>query len=152
MKEVKGNLWDFPTDAVVITTNGYVRRNGTAVMGRGTALQAARRFPGIASILGAHIQFRGNVVASTNVCGPHDMEYKTIVFFPVKYNWWEKADLELIERSAHQLVALTDVAGWKAIAMPRPGCGNGQLDWSDVKAVVAPILDDRFTVIEIKED
>ena len=34
------------------------------------------------------------------------------------------------------------------VYMARPGCGNGQLKWEDVKPLIAPILDDRFIVVE----
>ncbi len=34
------------------------------------------------------------------------------------------------------------------VYLVRPGCGNGQLKWEDVKPLIAPILDDRFIVVE----
>ena len=40
MNEVNGNLWDSNADIIVITTNGAVRKDGAAIMGRGVALQA----------------------------------------------------------------------------------------------------------------
>ena len=46
MKEVTGNIWDYPADIVCITTNGSTTRNGSAVMGKGIALQAKERYPG----------------------------------------------------------------------------------------------------------
>ena len=39
MKEITGDLWTIKADARVIPTNGTVRRDGAAVMGRGVALQ-----------------------------------------------------------------------------------------------------------------
>ena len=40
MKEVKGDIWNFYNKGywIVIPTNGTVKRNGEAVMGRGVAL------------------------------------------------------------------------------------------------------------------
>ena len=43
MKEVFGDLWEFD-GIIAITTNGFVKRDGTCVMGRGCARQAAVRF------------------------------------------------------------------------------------------------------------
>ena len=40
MKEVFGDLWEFD-GTIAITTNGYLKRDGTCVMGRGCARQAA---------------------------------------------------------------------------------------------------------------
>jgi hypothetical protein len=42
---------------------------------------------------------------------------------------------------------MADKFRWQHIVMPRPGCGNGGLDWADVEPVLSKLLDDRFTVI-----
>jgi len=34
------------------------------------------------------------------------------------------------------------------VYLVRPGCGNGRLDWRDVKKVLLARLDDRFVVVE----
>lgn len=140
MLEAKGNLWDFKADAYIITTNGFVKKNGQCVMGRGCAKEARDKFPGIAKILGDLIQRKGNNV--------HQLYIGPIIFsFPVKHNWWEKADIGLIQKSTEQIANILDP--WKdgKFVMPRPGCGNGQLTWEEVKPVIEPILDDRFTVV-----
>ena|SRR3990167_4849700 len=141
MREVTGNLWTYPnTDVRVITTNGTVKRNGECVMGRGCALEAKQRFPGIAASLGLSVRCKGNIVSILS-------EDPLIVSFPVKHEWMEQADIQLIKVSARTLAAFADLHGWKTIVMPRPGCGNGHLRWADVRPVLAPILDDRFHVI-----
>lgn len=40
MIEVKGNLWTYPAEVRVITTNGFVKKNGEAVMGIGQMLMS----------------------------------------------------------------------------------------------------------------
>src|SRR5216683_7097887 len=69
---------------------------------------------------------------------------QTSFSFPVKQPWIEPADPDPIQQSARQLW----YAFWKMhldkVYMARPGCGNGQLKWEDVKPLIAPILDDRF--------
>jgi hypothetical protein len=72
-----------------------------------------------------------------------------ILSFPVKHNWFEKADMDLIRRSCRELMEVADELGLleESALLPRPGCGNGKLDWSDVKREIEPILDDRISVV-----
>jgi hypothetical protein len=145
MKEIFGDLFEQKdADAICITTNGSVKKNGKAVMGRGCAREANRRW-NCAKILGKAIKERGNVPMIF-----HRTEDYAVVSFPVKHRWWKKADLNLIRSSAKHLVMLTNTNGWKKVILPRPGCGNGRLDWKDVKPILEPILDDRFYVITHK--
>lgn len=146
MKEIAGNIWDYYKQGhwVVITTNGTVRKDGRAVMGRGVALQAAERFPGLTEKLGQHIQKYGNVLSFS----PLDH----IITFPVKKEWYEKASLSLIEQSARDLWDWLNQANGlpDEVYLVRPGCGNGGLAWNDVKPILKKWLDDRFIVVEIE--
>lgn len=144
MIEVTGNLWTYPADVRVITTNGTVKVNGECVMGRGCAREAKMRHPTIPKVLGDGLKRIGNHVQ--HLWG--DTKGNIIFSFPVKHDWRQKADLELIARSALELaMALPDRL---TVVLPRPGCGNGHLDWKDVQPILAPILDDRFHVITFK--
>ena len=58
MKEVFGDLWEFD-GIIAITTNGFVKRDRTCVMGRGCARQAAVRFPELPRKLGVKNFRRG---------------------------------------------------------------------------------------------
>src|SRR3990167_6251952 len=113
MLEVQGNLWTFSADWRVITTNGFVRSDGKAVMGRGVALQAAQKFTNLACEFGGLLKVHGN-----HVMGFPDYRLLTM---PVKHNWYEKADLELIERSCQELKEHVDYLAdppYKAIERP----------------------------------
>jgi len=145
MQEIKGNIWDYlPKGWVVITTNGFVKHNGQCVMGRGTALQAAIRFPSLPKMLGDRIKEGGNNVYMFT-------QYR-IVSFPVKHHWVYKADLKLISKSCEQLrTKVGMMTPIPSVYLPRPGCGNGQLSWEDVKPIVKNILwPDWFNIVEIK--
>jgi hypothetical protein len=141
MIELYGDLWSElgSADIVCVTTNGYVKQNGRAVMGRGCALQACKRFQDIDAILGAHIQRRGNVVGQVWI-------NPVIYSLPVKHNWWEPADPVLVIQSCERLAELADHLRWQRVVLPRPGCGNGQLRWVDVQMMIGPLLDNRFVV------
>lgn len=143
MTESFGNLWNHHARSIpiCITTNGTVRGDGACVMGAGIAAQARCRFNGLEYRLGRNIQLHG-----LNVCF---LEAENLIAFPVKHRWHQMADLELIELSGHQLVDLVAIKGWSHVCLPRPGCGNGQLKWENVKPALY-MLDDRFEVVERK--
>jgi hypothetical protein len=153
MRLIEGDLFEHLTkvDVICITTNGYVKKDGEAVMGRGCALTAANMFPTLPRILGDAIRDNGNVVSIlANITGGIQSTY--ILSFPVKHNWWEEADIKLIEKSAQDLVQQVTSMKLKTIVIPRPGCGNGKLDWeTHVMPTLRSILDDRFYIIDFKK-
>lgn len=143
MKEVRMDLWQAHKEGkwCVITTNGFVKKNGEAVMGAGTAYQAKSRYPTLPSRLGEYIQAMGNTVFHFPDC--------KILTLPVKDNWWEEAKIPLIITSCKRLKDVMLVVGIEEVYMPRPGCGNGGLRWDEVFPAINPILDDRFTVVNL---
>ena len=144
MIEDVGNLWTYPADAVVITTNGTINNNGKAVMGRGCAREARDKFSGLDYYLALKLYEEGNHVHILL----HDPQINwSLISFPVKHNYFEKANYKLIKRSAEELKKIVDEKQWKQIVMPRPGCGNGKRDWNKVKLILDEILDDRFVAI-----
>jgi len=150
MKNIAGNLWDYANDPkyiLCITTNGFVKKNGEAVMGRGCALEAAQRYPDFPRALGAVITIDGNK-PSWFYFGP-DLGGREIITFPVKHNWWEKADLELIKNSTEWLNKEATTYKHNIFVLPKPGCGNGQLSWSEVEPIVS-VLPDNVWCIDFK--
>lgn len=139
MIEVTGDLWTYPADWRVITTNGTRKRNGACVMGRGCASEAKAKWPWLPNLLGAYIHDEGNHV--------YRFDDIQLLSFPVKHNWWEKADPELIKQSVAELKDMCfGQFDETEIVIPRPGCGNGGLRWEDVKPLLE-ILPDNIKVI-----
>ncbi len=145
MIQINGNIWSFAQekDAVIcVTTNGVVNRVGRLIMGRGIALQAAYGRPNLPLILGEHVLKNGNI--------PKLIEYfdnTRLVSFPTKKHWRDDSDLTLIENSAIILQRLSERRPELTFYSPRPGCGNGNLSWDKVKKVIAPILGDKFIIV-----
>ena len=139
MQESKGDLWSFHEQGywVVVTTNGDINKKGVCVMGKGVALEAASRFPDLPFRLAREIRRNGNVPVFF-----HDLR---IITLPTKKFWWDKSDINLIASGlkylSEQVVETT--------YMTRPGCGNGRLNWEDVRPVCEEYLDERFIVVEL---
>ena len=153
MRSERGSIWAYEkTHVLVIPTNiGWRTKTQANVMGRGLALQAAKKYPDFQLWFGKECAARG---AETPVLlypdGP-------LIAFPVKplnvsaphLSWQSRANLQLINRSAKQLAELKVD---RPVAVSMVGCGNGGLDMSEVR----PILDrhlssDRFTLILLGE-
>lgn len=139
MKFETANLIDYyGVFPVVITTNGTVKKDGSANLGRGNAKEMGNICEWLSEKLGKLIADKGNHV--------HHVSEK-VISFPVEETWTSHADMKLVVRSANELKELVDNMGWDKVYMPLPGCGGGGLRPSDVISVLAPILDDRFIVL-----
>jgi len=145
LKEINADLWSLGANGICITTNLTVTQFGNNVMGGGCAREAADRYPSLPREYASYIKLgkTGVLVFRPELKGP------SIIMFPVKYQVWEPASLELIEKSCQELQAKIDT--WPSdftIALPRPGCGLGGLDWeTQVKPICEKYLDDRVTVV-----
>ncbi len=133
-------------DVICTTTNGETRKNGYAVMGRGNA-QFARDTFKVDKLLGKYLKQYGNRVF---LLGKHQYQGKQLILatFPTKHSWRDKSDIELIRTSAIQIKEVADKYKLRRIYIPIPGCGNGQLKWSEVKEVLN-ILDERFVIYSL---
>lgn len=149
MIEARGNLWSVIATHRIITTNGTIKKSGECVMGRGNAYEASKMFPDLPLYLGKAIRDGGNVVRDLGRWPAPPNAGPRLIAFPVKHNWWEPADPILIEVSVHRLldlITLLDPHGIGRWVMPRPGCGNGRLNWEDIKPLLKP-LPDNVTVV-----
>lgn len=145
------DIWNY--NDVIITTNGYVSKNGEAVMGRGIAYEAKKnlicayhdsRFCKIEKVLASRLSEEGNVPMYLGHWENKDTEKVYRIWtFPTKHHWQESSDIELIVNSA---ILIKDLVEAFEVHMPRPGCGNGRLNWSVVRPQISHILDNRFIV------
>ena len=147
MKKRTGNLFGgFVGDAsyaTVIPTSSAIDKQYRATMGTTVGRQAAKTWPEIPRVLGKLIDTCGHhcfVLPVTQQPGAW------LVTFPTKVG--SQSHLDLIKRSAVELVGLADVYRWEKVYLPRVGCGSTGLDWlKDVRPVLKDVLDNRFTVI-----
>jgi hypothetical protein len=139
-QEIKKDVWD----AVCITTNGNIKKNGKAVMGKGVANGFRMNFPGIDKVLASELEKFGNRLNYLGMWRFHNHPIR-IFSFPTKHNWWEKSNLKLIVKSAKELQVIANHYDYK-ILLPRPGCNNGGLYWEEVKTAIS-FLNDNITII-----
>jgi hypothetical protein len=155
MKETKGNILSpeilNQADAICFTSNGILKKDDRLVMGAGVAKAFRDRFDGLDWDAAQSVKKNGNICQL--VIGIQDvknsMKYHNIVAFPTKHHWRNPSDLELIKKSARELMDLVDKNCWTKVYLPRPGCSNGKLLWPKVKSELESILDDRIIIITL---
>lgn len=170
MKERKADLFETiyedGVDAICITTNGMWLDDGRAAMGGGCAGVCAKRWPETSARLGKCLKnFLTNVpfvIGALDAEGEYieptlkkikEKKFKCLIFsFPTIDHLMDGAKIKLIENSAKELRVLVDRFELKSIMVPRPGVGIGGLAWGDVKAVIAPYMDDRFTIVSFEHE
>lgn len=111
--------------------------NTVGVMGKGLASAMKKRYPEM-----FHEYVR--------LCDEHKVRigrlwlWKTatqwVLNFPTKRNWRNPSKLSYIESGLRKFVAEYERRGIWEIAFPRLGCGNGNLDWDDVRPLMETYL------------
>lgn len=133
--DASGDLLDADVDVLVNTVNTV------GVMGKGVALQFKRAFP---ANLKAYEQAckRNEVVLGKMFLFDNGQITRPcwIVNFPTKAHWRSRSRLSDIETGLDDLRAVMVELKITSIALPPLGCGNGGLDWSDVR----PLIEDKL--------
>lgn len=137
---IKEDLWNPEAvyDLLVVTTNGYVKKDGRLVMGRGAALEAKDRYPGFdlncgKAILSIHLTKQESEPIYYYGFLP---VYKDLGIFQVKARWDEQAKEGIIKMSTYMLLAFLEINPDMTIRMNYPGIGFGGL----AKNIVYPII------------
>ncbi len=131
----QGNLLEENAEALVNTVNCV------GVMGKGIALQFKQAYPEnfhqYEKVCRAGEVQPGRMftIATNSLFNP-----RYIINFPTKRHWKGKSKIEDIKSGLVALVAEVYQLGINSIAIPPLGCGNGGLDWAQVK----PLIESAF--------
>jgi O-acetyl-ADP-ribose deacetylase (regulator of RNase III) len=135
IRYVQGNLLQAPAEALVNTVNEV------GVMGKGIALMFSEAFP-------------ENTAAYIRACEKHQVRVghmfvtenkglvqpRWIINFPTKKHWRGDSQIEWIHEGLQDLVRVINEKKIRSIALPPLGCGNGGLDWPDVRREIESAL------------
>lgn len=128
---VKGDILADEAEAVVNTVNTV------GVMGKGIALQFKRRFPGNFKAYKLAVE-NGQVEPGTmfvwHTGRLNNPQY--VINFPTKRHWRARSRLVDIESGLEDLARTVQELAIRSIAVPPLGCGNGGLDWTDVRRLI----------------
>lgn len=131
----KGNLLDADVEAVVNTVNTV------GVMGKGIALMFKEAFPENFKEYKSACKAGGVEVGHMFVTETGEMiGPKWIINFPTKKHWRNPTKIEWITEGLKDLKKVIEENDIRSVAVPPLGCGNGGLDWRDVRPAIEDAL------------
>ncbi|MEJ7710957.1 MAG: macro domain-containing protein [Pyrinomonadaceae bacterium] len=131
IEHTTGNLLEADAEALVNTVNTV------GVMGKGIALQFRQGYPENyeayrkACAQGEVQPGRMFVFATGTLTNP-----RYIINFPTKRHWKGKTKIQDVRDGLQALIAEVKAREIKSIAVPPLGCGNGGLDWNEVRPMI----------------
>jgi hypothetical protein len=133
--------WDYPA-VLLFTGNRYIKKDGGIVMGRGAAKQVRDSYPGIDKIMGKIVSRSkpSARVLFTDIASDKPIT-QILGWFQVKDNWYDNADLDLIQEATDQLRAIALRSPKVTLHMNYPGIGNGKLSQDDVQPILLSLPD-----------
>src|SRR5580704_7929942 len=135
IKLTPGDLLEQRVDAVVNAVNTV------GVMGKGIALQFKRKWPANAKAYEAACKRQEVVPGKMFVFDNGGLvEPKFIINFPTKRHWRQPSRMADIDAGLIDLVVQIKRLKIRSIAIPPLGCGNGGLDWNDVRPRIETAL------------
>src|SRR5580700_3892399 len=128
-----GNLLKTPAEALVNTVNTV------GIMGKGIALQFKLAYPDNYAAYEAackreEVQI-GKMFVFRRENGP-----RFIINFPTKRHWKGKSKIEDIKSGLKALIEVVKKEGIHSVAVPPLGCGNGGLDWDEVRPLIEKVF------------
>ena len=144
IKFTKGNILTADVEALVNTVNTV------GIMGKGIALAFKKAFPLNYKLYKKVCNNKEFTIGSMFTTNTGQLMPKFIINFPTKEHWKGRSKIESIENGMKKLVETIKTNQIKSIAIPPLGCGNGGLNWPNIKEVIEIILQptDNYLVVD----
>ena len=122
--------------------------NCVGVMGAGLARDFAFQYP---EMLNSYKEACKRKTLKTGSIHFFPARGKCIINLPTKMHWRDKSDYSFIQSGMNSLVQflLKPEQDYRTVAIPRLGCGLGELDWDTVRKIIVNACDklsDDFTI------
>lgn len=138
IREEQGNLLDAEVEAIVNTVNTV------GVMGKGIALQFKQAFPANYRAYQKACKEGRVKLGEMFIYDTHRLGLpRYIINFPTKGHWRSRSRIRDIDQGLDSLVGVVQKYDITSIAIPALGCGNGGLDWAEVK----PLIEKAFSAL-----
>jgi len=133
IRYLEGDIFSSPAQTIVNTVNTV------GVMGKGIALEFKKRYPAMFENYRIACEKKRLKTGRLMLCYEAD---HWVLLFPTKEHWRNPSRLEYIEQGLIKFVNIYAESGITSIAFPKIGCGNGELNWDDVRPLMEKHLKD----------
>ncbi len=138
-----GNILESQTDALVNTVNTV------GVMGKGIALAFRKTFPDAMEEYLKAVRNNEIRIGEVQVVKTHYIIPGYIINFPTKIHWRYPSKMEYIDKGLSDLVSKIKEYRITSISLPPLGCGNGKLQWAEVKPLMVRYLEPISDHVEV---
>jgi O-acetyl-ADP-ribose deacetylase (regulator of RNase III) len=128
---VQGDIFQSPAQVLTNTVNCV------GVMGKGVALEFKKRYTGLFESYKALCDKQAVAPGKPYLW---ENDRVQVLNFPTKRHWKDDSRLDDIEAGLKYLSENYASMGIDSLAMPALGCGNGGLNWNDVKPLIDKYL------------
>lgn len=134
LRYVQGDIVHDEAEVLVNTVNCQLSSAGNGVMGKGVALAFKTAFPSIMKDYEAAIR-SGEMVPGRALLFdlPDGRKWAAL---GTKDHFSQPSKAEWVDKGLQELGQKLRQGGYKSVALPPPGCGNGQLKWGDIEPLV----------------
>lgn len=129
---IEGNIFESPAQTLVNTINT------AGAMGKGIALEFKKLFP---DMFKEYIKLSEAGKLEMGKLWLYRTQNKWVLNFPTKTHWRQPSKFEYIETGLKFFALYYNRARINSIAFPKLGCGNGELEWHDVKLLMEKHLE-----------
>lgn len=134
IKYKTGDMFNEQSEAIVNTVNC------AGVMGKGVALEFKRRWPDNFNKYKKLCKSKNLVPGMMYIFDRGDLFNEStpryLINFPTKNHWREKSKLTYIYDGLDDFVKQLKIYNIKSVTLPPLGCGNGGLQWAEVKGAI----------------
>jgi O-acetyl-ADP-ribose deacetylase (regulator of RNase III) len=138
-----GNILESNSDALINTVNTI------GVMGKGIALGFKKTFPVVFEEYMKSVKDKSIDIGKVQLVSTGTIRPKYVINFPTKKHWRHPSKIEYIQDGMMSLVKVIKENDIKSVSVPPLGCGNGKLNWSDVKPIMLRYLNEIANDVDI---
>jgi O-acetyl-ADP-ribose deacetylase (regulator of RNase III) len=124
---IEGNIFESPAKTLVNTINT------AGAMGKGIAREFKKLFP---DMFKEYLKLSETGKLEIGQLWLYRTQHKWVLNFPTKKHWRQPSKFEYIDEGLKYFVLNYNKARINSIAFPKLGCGNGELEWRDVKPLM----------------